>query len=224
MKSDLELALKYQPYIMFDEREPFEVTGIGYTIFRESSQSISFPKRRITVDKEKVDFVIEYAVWYDYDIEHLYELEHLWIYVDNNGNVIDAEGSFHGKYLKMVNPKTGEVNSEEKHHLVVYAQPGKHAFLPEGDLVRLVPNWYEACNKTAGSAGVLVQDMFSDQIRTNPILQQKVEQYIKEKYAFTPTLSFKKKVMSQSIFKTYEELCKSIPERVNCELAKIREY
>ncbi len=224
MKSDLELALDYQPYIMFDENEPFEVTGIGYTVFRESKQSVSFPKRQVIVEKEKVDFIIEYAIWYDYDIEHLYELEHLWMYIDYDGNVVDAEGSFHGKYLKMVSPVTGEVVVEDKNHLIVYAQPGKHAFLPEGNLVRLVPNWYEACNKTAGSAGVLVQDMFADQIVTTPLLQQRVEQYIKDKFSFEPTLSFQKKVYDQSIFMTYEELCVSIPKRVNAELEKIKKY
>lgn len=224
MNKELEIALRYQPHIMFDEKEPFLVTGIGYTVFYESRQSVSFPKRKIIVDTKKMAYVIEYAVWYDYDIEHLYELEHLWIYVSLEGKVLHAEGSFHGKYLNMINPTTGDLNLEEETHLVVYAQPGKHAFLPEGNLVRLIPNWFESCNETAGSAGVLVQEMFSEQIRTDSLLQEQVEQYIKQHYSFEPTLRFQKKICSSKLFMTYDELCEMIPERVNDEITKIKAY
>lgn len=224
MKNELELALAYQPYIRFDENEPFMITAVGYTIFRETSQSRSFPKRNIIVNQNTTAFIIEYAIWYDYDIEHLYDLEHIWIYVSKEGNVIDAEGSFHGKYLKMVNPQTGEVELEEDAHLVVYAQPGKHAFLPVANLVRIIPNWFTSCNETAGSAGILLQDMFASQIITDSELQRKVEQYIKEKYSFEPTLTFTKKDLSPEIFMTYEELHKSIPNRVTAEIDKIKKY
>lgn len=223
MLNDLELALQYQPYMMFDENEPFEISAMGYTIFRSSSKSLSFPKRTITVN-EKTQYVIEYAVWYDYDIEHLYELEHIWIYVDYHGEVVHAEGSFHGKYLNMLDPTTGDLVLEDKKHLLVYVQPGKHAFLPAANLIKLIPNWKEACKDTAGRDGVLVQDMFAASIKTNPELQEKVEQYIKEKYSFEPTLRFYKKILDTSVFMTWEELSKSIPGRVNNEINKIINY
>lgn len=222
MKNELELALAYQPHIRFDLNEPFMVTAVGYTIYRETSQSLSFPKRDVIINQRTTAFIIEYAFWYDYDIEHLYDLEHIWIYVSKEGNVIDAEGSFHGKYLRMVNPETGEIELEEDTHLIVYAQPGKHAFLPVANLVRIIPNWFTSCNETAGSAGLLVQDMFTSQIKTDTTLQLKVERYIKEKYSFEPTLIFHKKVLNPEIFVTYEELYKSIPDRVNTELNKLK--
>lgn len=224
MLTDIEIALKYKPNIRVDINEPFKITGIGYTIFRESKQSLSFPKRSIVIDEKKVDFVIEYSIWYDYDIQHLYDLEHLWIYVGFDGSVVDAEGSFHGKYLKMIDPETGKVILEDSVHLVVFSQPGKHAFLPMGNLIRLVPNWYEACNTLAGSDGVLVQDMFSDKIHTNKELQLKVEEYIKIKFGFEPSLKFKQIGCEDGLFMSYEELFLSIPDRVNTQIRKIEEF
>ena len=98
---------EYKPYLFFDILEPFPVKAVGYTVFRKTSGSKSFPKRSIDWDTKVCAFVIEYAIFFDYDIEHLYDLEHVWVMVDYNGQVIDAEASFHGKYLKAVEPKKG---------------------------------------------------------------------------------------------------------------------
>jgi putative hydrolase of the HAD superfamily len=81
--ADYQLALRHAPYIRFDDREPFLPSVVGYTIFRESGASASFP-RQIHLDAE-VATVIEYAIWWDWDIGHLYELEHVWVYVNPHG-------------------------------------------------------------------------------------------------------------------------------------------
>lgn len=219
--NDLELALFYKPYIFMDQKEPFEITGIGYTIFRETQKSISFPKRSIFVDKEKIEFVIEYAVWFDFDIQHLYDLEHLWIYIDNQGKIVHAEGSFHGKYLNMVHPDTNRPELKEGHHLVVYAQPGKHAFLPCANLVRLVPGWFEACNELAGAEGVLIPDMFTGKIYEVYKMQEKVKSFIKKEYSFVPSLLFGMADCKDELFMTYQELSNTIPDRVNTQISKI---
>jgi hypothetical protein len=36
---------------------------------------------------------IEYAIWWDWDIGHLYELEHVWVYLDADRQVIRGEAS-----------------------------------------------------------------------------------------------------------------------------------
>lgn len=219
--NDFELALFYKPYIFMDRKEPFEINGIGYTVFRETQKSISFPKRSIIVDKGNVDFVIEYAVWYDFDIQHLYDLEHLWIYVDNQGRVVHAEGSFHGKYLNMVQPDTNRPELIEGHHIAVYSQPGKHAFLPSGNLVRLVPGWFEACNDFAGADGVLIPEMFAGRIEEMDKMQEKVKAFIKKEYSFEPSLLFEMTDCKDELFMTYQDLSNMIPDRVNTQINKI---
>ena len=86
--SDHQLAIKYAPRIRFDAREPFMPSVIGYTVFRETCKSLSFP-REITITAE-TPIVIEYAVWWDWDIEHLYELEHIWVLLDENGKQLNS--------------------------------------------------------------------------------------------------------------------------------------
>ena len=50
-----EVAKKYLPYIMFDRVEPFEVKGIGYTVFASPARSSSF-RREIYFDPKAVAF------------------------------------------------------------------------------------------------------------------------------------------------------------------------
>ena len=224
MSTDLELLAAYKPVIMQDKKEPFVITAMGCTIFRETKKSDSFPKREIAINKEEVDFAIEYAIWYDYDIQHLYELEHVWVYVDYNGRVKKVEASFHGKFLNMVDLENGELILEDGTHPVVYAQPGKHALVPDPRVIRMIPAWLESCQELAGLDGVLVQDMFEDQIHTDDELQKMTEIYIKEVFGFRPSLEFVPFTLENDKLMSWEELKDSIPDRVNKQIAVIKDY
>lgn len=213
--TDLELAVKYKPYIRFDIHEPFDIIAVAYTVFVKDSPSQSFPKRRIIADWNEMEYVIEYAIWFDYDITHLYELEHLWIYVDREGKVKDAEGSFHGKVLRMVLPDTGEPLTEEEHHLVVYSQPGKHAFLPESRLFHLVPDLIKSCNTYAGIDGIAVPEAFQCQF---DIDDKTVIHYIRNKYSFTPAMTFERRIWKDTILVTWDQLAVSIPNRIKAQI------
>ena len=223
MVEDRLAVLKYKPIIMKDKKEPFDITAMGYTVFRETKQSDSFPKRVVKVENG-VQYVIEYAIWYDFDIQHLYELEHVWVYVGSDGSVLKVEGSFHGKYLNMVDLDTGEAVVSESVHPVVFAQPGKHALVPEPRVIRMIPGWRESCLEEAGEAGVLVQDMFRDSIRTDEELQVKTQRYIRENYGFVPSMEFEPFIIEDSEIMTWEELKETIPLRVNKQIEKIREW
>ena len=74
--NDLEISRKYLPYIYFDKKEPFYPRNVGYSIFLETTESKSF-NRTIEVDAD-THFVIEYAIYWNFDIGHLYEMEHVW--------------------------------------------------------------------------------------------------------------------------------------------------
>lgn len=89
------LAARYAPIIQFDAREPFLPLAAGYTVFRTDADSPSFP-RRIELSptgQPPAATAIEYAIWWDWDIGHLYELEHAWVYLDSDGQVVRAEAS-----------------------------------------------------------------------------------------------------------------------------------
>jgi hypothetical protein len=221
---DLELVKKYKPVIMMDKEEPFTIDAMGYTLFRETRRSSSFPKRKVEINTSQTAFAIEYAIWYDYDIQHLYELEHLWVYVGHDGAVRKVEASFHGKYLNMIDLETGEPNLWEETHPVVYAQPGKHALVPDQRVIRMIPDWRESCMEKAGMDGVLVQDMFEEEIHTDEELQKMTERYIKEVYGFVPSMEFRPFLLENDKLMTWEELKVSIPGRVNGQIQVIREY
>ena len=89
------IAFKYAPIIYMDKREPVEIKRIGFTEYTENgSKSISFNRK---FDFENIGGavkVLEYAYYLDFDIQHLYDLEHIWVYLDVNDKVVGAEGSF----------------------------------------------------------------------------------------------------------------------------------
>jgi putative hydrolase of the HAD superfamily len=124
-----ELAAHYAPFLKFDQREPFLLLAVGYTVIRQSGPSPSFPR---TMEVGPGEQVVEYAIWWDWDIAHLYELEHVWVYLDSSGRPVRAEASWHGRYRSMgVNgdlPLSGD-------RLMLCSESGKHAFAPSPERV-----------------------------------------------------------------------------------------
>lgn len=212
--SDLKLALTYAPRILFDRAEPFTVDGIGYTVLRQSGPSPSF-RRHIEL-APGMAFCMEYAVYFDYDIQHLYDLEHIWVFVDHAGQVCDVQASFHGRYMNALLPQFPGLLAGT--HMSLYCQPGKHAFLPDGQLFRLLPDWQRACNEAAGDAGLLVMGLFADQLAATPQMQQQVARYIRSRYSFTPTLEFEPRPLDDALMMTWERLKALIPVRVQRQL------
>jgi glycerophosphoryl diester phosphodiesterase len=189
-EADYNLATRYAPILKFDANEPFLPLLVGYTVFRESARSPSFP-RRIELTKPgqpQAAIAIEYAIWWDWDIGHLYELEHVWVFLGANGQVIRAEASWHGGYHDMAIdgqlPLTGE-------RLTIFSESGKHAFAPSRDwLDERAPTTKMSCTRFAGGGGVWVTSLFKEIIDTKtPQADRLVHTYL-EKYAFEPTLEF----------------------------------
>ncbi|BCJ96408.1 hypothetical protein acsn021_39770 [Anaerocolumna cellulosilytica] len=214
--TDKELAEKYAPHLYFDRMEPFRLEYIGYQVIRSSMRSPSF-KRDIWVNKDKASFVIEYQLYFDYDIQHMYDLEHFWVYVDNKGKVCDGEASAHGRilncfqYLKKL---------EEDTHIPLYVQPGKHALLPESELFKLFSDYKSACQEFAGLDGLLIADMFQGKIMKNKYIHYKVCEYIREKYSFAPSMDFYI-IPYDREYIPWTELCEIIPRRINTLLEEL---
>ena len=186
------IAARYAPRIRFDANEPFLPLAAGYTIFRDDGDSPSFSQgKRIALSPPEgpvASLAIEYAIWWDWDIGHLYELEHIWVFVDAAGNVIRGQASWHGDLHSMADQGKLEV---EQDHLVVYSEPGKHAFAP-------TPEWFHErwqqskrspTEALAGISGVLVASYFEGQILKTPQNDRLVHSYLAQK-AFAPSWEF----------------------------------
>jgi glycerophosphoryl diester phosphodiesterase len=183
------LAARYAPMIMFDRHEPFLPLAAGYTIFRADAPSPSFPRQVLlhAPDRPAAQLVIEYAIWWDWDIQHLYELEHVWVAVDADGQVSHAEASWHGGLHDMRHDGALRL---EGNHVLLYSEPGKHAFAPH-------PGWFaqraahprEVTSALAGLGGLLVTPLFKGQIARSPLADTLARTYL-ARHAFTPSLSF----------------------------------
>jgi len=153
------LAARYAPILRFDAHEPFLPLAAGYTIFRESGPSPSFQRGHkielAPAEKPAAALAIEYAIWWDWDIGHLYELEHVWVYVDATGRVVRTEASWHGGQHDMSLDGRLALDGD---HVLLFSEPGKHAFAP-------TPDWFRArraefkrseTRTLAGVGGVLI--------------------------------------------------------------------
>ncbi len=210
---DRALALRYAPIIHYDVNETIPLHRVGYTVFREEMRSDSFPKRRVC--PEHCGLVIEYALFWDYDIQHMYDLEHIWVYVGADGRVRKAEASFHGKYLNLWAPDMPFAQEVEDGHVHAWCQPGKHAFLPDGQLFRLIPGWKESCLEESGGA-VLVGGPFEGTYQVTPEVDARCGQYIRQHLAFSPAMIFRQGQMVEGdMLCTWPELKAWIPARID---------
>ncbi|MDF2484545.1 MAG: hypothetical protein K0R46_713 [Herbinix sp.] len=215
--TDRELAIKYAPHLYFDKNEPFTLDQLGYDIIRTSERSKSF-ERDIWIDTDKVALVIEYQLYFDFDIQHMYDLEHFWVYVGHDGKVVDGEASAHGSHMNCFQYTRA---LEEETHIPIYIQPGKHAVFPEGKLFKLFSDVELVCHKYAGTAGLLITKLFQGVLHKNSYLDYQVCSYIRENFSFHPTLEFVPIQVDENIVVTWEELYEIIPVRIERLLKKL---
>jgi glycerophosphoryl diester phosphodiesterase len=220
-KPDHELALRYAPIIRFDEGEPFFPSVVAYTVCRESIASSSFP-REIQL-AEHIALAIEYAVWWDWDIQHLYELEHIWVYVDGDGNIADAEASWHGRFHQM-RDECGRLPLEE-HRLALYSEPGKHAFAPSPEwLLKRKAKTSANCGKGAGLLGLHVTPLFEGIIRDDTPQNNRLVHTYLERLQFEPTHAFSHDFdLRRAPFVPWPALYEWIPTRVSAWLRELQQ-
>ncbi|SEA82255.1 hypothetical protein [Paenibacillus sp. 276b] len=212
----LETAISYAPVLMFDRNEPFYPDFVGVSILDQSGPSPSF-QREIHFPVEAVQYVIEFSIWWDYEIGHLYEMEHVWIYVGHDGEVVDCEASFHGRVLRgLLKDRVNVVGR----HVCLYSQPGKHAFSPIPVVFELLPDLYSAAGANAGCDGLLVNEMFKGYFQTNEEIDASVRSFLQTK-AFVPSMEFEEFLLEPSLFMPWQQLFTMIPERIESRLREL---
>lgn len=210
---DLTLARRYAPVILFDGAEPFLPLRVGCTLFRESGLSPSFP--RYIRPEPPIELVIEYAIWWDWDIGHLYELEHAWVFIGERGEVMGVESSQHGGSY-------GGDLSLEGGRPVLYSEPGKHALASSPHLLVARRNHTEySCGPGAGAGGVHVTPLYRDRIVKTPDDDQLVRTYLR-RHAFAPRWDWGLRVQVADLpMAPWPELDAAIPVRVKARLAEL---
>jgi len=215
----LALAARHAPVLYFDANEPFLPLAAGYTLFRQDGPSPSM-ERRIELrpeDKPPASTAVEYAIWWDWDIHHLYELEHVWVYLDEQEKPVRVEGSWHGKFYE-------HPLQIENGHAVLLSEPGKHAFAPH-------PSWFQErasryrrldTQSVGAHAGVLVKEMFNGQIRPR-VFDHTLARSFLSMAAFTPSGSFSKPfTFNQEMLVPWDALFAWIPRRVKAVLEQLQ--
>lgn len=213
-----DVASVYAPHMYFDENEPFFPCGIGYTVFHREGRSLSFD-RDIAFYEGGTAFVVEYAVYWDFDIEHLYDLEHVWVHVNGAGEVTECEGSFHGNYLRCLRRDRSNIDGT---HVAVYSQPGKHAFMPSAEAFDLLPllHLQAPCLALAGSGGVLVPSFLAGQVEEGEHQHALTRRYL-PRFRFTPSMRFRRFAVTEDLLMPWEELLRRIPGRMNERLSEM---
>ncbi|QAY67278.1 hypothetical protein [Paenibacillus protaetiae] len=212
-----ELALRYAPLLHFDRLEPFTLIRAGITVFEASAPSPSF-NRLITVNRDKVRMVIEYALYWDYDIQHTYDLEHVWVYIGHDGAVVSCEASFHGRYLLGI--LRDRSNVADDRHVSLFVQPGKHALSPLAELFRLLPNAESCCLEEAGVDGVLEPALFEGEFNTAAGIDQLAEAHLRS-FGFKPSFHYVPYEWNPAVFVSWDELRMEIPVRMRTLLASL---
>ncbi|MCH4885961.1 hypothetical protein EZV73_00210 [Acidaminobacter sp. JC074] len=170
---------KYFPKLMMDENEPFDIKAVATEVYTHTQKSKSF--NRTLLIGGKTSKIVEYAVYFDYDIGHLYDLEHIWLYLDDKDRIVYSECSFHGRYIKGIMPDESNKVDES---LILYCQPGKHAFAPTPLVFRLLPNYYDTCRHPE-ARGFLITSVLDGHMTIDESFNQAVIDYM-DQFAFTP--------------------------------------
>src|SRR5439155_26321272 len=78
--TDIDLARRHAPIVYFDAADPFLPELVGYAVLRKPGPSPTHGRylSLLTPDGRRAEAVVEYALWTDWEIQHLYELEHAW--------------------------------------------------------------------------------------------------------------------------------------------------
>ena len=209
--ADAERARRLAPVIRFSANEPFLPSHLGVSILTAARRSPSCA-HQVTFEPG-VARVVEYAVWWDWDIGHLYDLEHVWIKLDAQDQILAVEASAHGAFATMSGPD-GALPLEDR-RVTLYAEPGKHAFHARAETMlarRRELGW--ACAELAGQGDILINDMFAHLFDFTPAQHRAVRRHL-ELQAFTPAFSFTQMVDTAGIeIVSWPELHGHIARRV----------
>ena len=208
-----KLAVDHRPLLRCCRTEPYPPSRLGWFAATEPMLSLSSAFELVP----RGAAVVEYAIWCDWDIGHLYDLEHVWVHVDDRGDVIAVEGSQHGRRVEL----TGcEVAAGRP---VVYLEPGKHAVWSSPASMASEQSRVTAqCGPLAGNDGVHVDNPFGDrgEISATPF-EHRLARLKLKRDAFVPAFEFPRSSRETVPMVSWNELAAWIPGRVRSLVAEL---
>lgn len=217
--SDAELAVRHAPQLMLDRQEPYRPLAFGYSVFRAAGQS---PSSAFFIEPGAAT-VIEYAIYYDWDIGHLYDLEHVWVHVGEDGAVTKVEASAHGgRNLMDAGGGGAEMLGPRP---VVYVEAGKHAHWAAPEQMDRMARWMlkMACGPLAGIDGVLVSTPLGEAgAYTASPRDHRLARLKMQAEAFEPAYAYEALATLPRLM-PWPELAALIPQRIRAELAGLEE-
>lgn len=198
-------ARQAAPILLLDRCEPFRPVAIGVTEFTTTGPS---PSSRFEV-APKAARCIEYAIFWDWDIGHLYDLEHVWVHLDDSNTVIAVEATFHGKRHDIdLCPRNGKP--------MIWCEAGKHAHFRNRDhRDSLSEMTHFMTGPDAGQGGVHISNPFSAGFGTVSAKDHRLASIFLKRLSFVPGLgrglAFD---LAESILCPWPVLESFIPERV----------
>ncbi len=208
---DYDIAKTNLPEIMFCENEPFMPDKIGYQIHRTTSLSNTFATKKNIVIGDDVSLCIEYQIYWHYDITHMFDLEHIWVYLNEKGSIVNAECSFHGRCINAL-LNNGENIVDNK--LVLYSQPGKHAFASSLYLFEVFPEFKDVTFACAGEDGLATIFYDDGKYKQCPYIDRLVTEHMKQ-FAFVPSQNYVKHCLDEFELLPWEDLKKSFVPMVD---------
>ncbi len=213
------LARQLAPILLCDKLEPFEPHVVGISHLKRGEPSPSFRHMNpFTKAPNRTSSVLEYAIWWNGDIQHLYELDHVWIYLNENNVPIHITASAHGEMIDI-----SQSNWQDR-QIRLFCEPGKHALAPaSADILAKREFLDAACSQSETIDGFQIPAEFKDHMSfLSPYDHFLACDYLKQ-MRFTPSYSFEKSFdLSKVPFLTWNELEILIPRFIRDRTERLR--
>ena len=171
----LTAAQSVAPILLLDRAEPFRPVRIGVTAFHTEAPS---PSSKFTVSP-RGELCYEFAVFWDFDIGHVFDLEHIWVHV-TGGEVIAVEATFHGsRHDISLSLRNGRP--------VIWCEAGKHAHFrnrAHRDAMREATRFM--CGDEAGFDGIHTGNRFADSFGPLRDLDHRLGSLFLKRLQFSP--------------------------------------
>ncbi|AJY45721.1 HAD family hydrolase [Martelella endophytica] len=217
---DFALAARYRPVLMLDGNEPSPPLALGYSVMRAATKS---PSSKFAIAPPPGGAVIEYAIWHDWDIQHLYDLEHVWVHLDAAGAVTRVEGSMHGMRVS-IDDGSG-LPEMEGTRPVLYVEPGKHALWGVLRSMSFIAGHHIAqmCGPEAGREGVHLGNSFAEGgAYAATARDHRLARLAMKRAAFTPSFLFERPATEPALM-PWSALAAFIPLRMKALIAALPE-
>ncbi len=208
-------AREHAPVLLLDRAEPFRPMAVGVSEYAVKTKSVS-SKFEIVPKGERC---LEYAIFWDYDIGHLYDLEHVWVHLDG-GKVVAVEATQHGERIPV------DLQCRGNGKPLLWCEAGKHAhFSNRMQRDSRVEATRCLAMAQAGEGGVHRGNPFVDELKPLTALHHRLARLHLKRLAFEPVFGRGQPFdIADAVTVCWHELAAWIPKRLEALLSDLVEH